>query len=74
MVPPPRRTPGRRRTPPVSDLHSFQLGPVLFRVVQQPQGDRAAGRVRDGGHVAIVPRAGICAGYHPVPGEGITPA
>ena len=22
--------------PPVSDLHFFQLGPVLFRVVQQP--------------------------------------
>ena len=42
----------------VSDLHCLQLGPVLFRVVQQPQGDRAAGRVRDGWHVFIVPPGG----------------
>ena len=30
---------------------SGQLRPVVLGVIQQPQGDRAAGRFRDGGHV-----------------------
>src|SRR5260370_34544410 len=29
------------------DLQVFQLGPVPFRVVEQPQGDGAAGGLRD---------------------------
>ena len=33
------------------DLDFVQLRPVLFRVEDQPPGDRAAGRFRDGGHV-----------------------
>jgi hypothetical protein len=59
---------------PAGDLDPVELGPVLFRVVKEPQGDRVAGGVRDCGHGAIVPRGGICAGYHAVPGEGVTPA
>ena len=34
-----------------SDLHGLHLRPVLCGVVQQPPGDRVAGRFRDGGHV-----------------------
>jgi hypothetical protein len=36
---------------PAGDLDPVELGPVLFRVVEEPQGDRAAGGLRDGGHV-----------------------
>jgi hypothetical protein len=51
------------------DLDFLQLGPVLFSVVEEPQGDGAAGGGRDGGHGPILPFAGACPGYDLVPGN-----